>query len=897
MQEKKEKTIGTIPYDREELWEIIEEIPLSTKLLEQFSLDLDNIEEQISIIHQYSAGDSKDNVTQAVIRIRQVAESLYTHSRKYDPILAYSLRKVILQWIEPIEAALAQQVIMAQKTKRLYAEQSYIERNRVPHEQLTKHLNQIARLFKELGKANPSCCYIVYAPPSDSNKSQEFWIEPFLSVLCDHLQEAGIHPIMDIKHLKLGERLELFMNQYRDGSPIVLIGTESLNYYHKSLGYTSTQTALAIVRRQFESNPHLIYPLLISGCAETAFPNVFHFDSSLAHGIEGYLTTLRHLVDWLLQNRIAHKKEQYEQLWEKFCDNQQQLPEYLIDDEIALGYHKLVLEHLSKDIIFQIKKAQDKPYNDEVFDKIITVLKENAGPIEAVFDETGKQFQRPNRDPNFIKRPALANELSRHFKQKDQTMLVLASLRGMGKTTLAADYYLNPRQPYPFRAWFKVGNNSESLESQYIRLALEHGVSLPASGSQEQKVHFVKDWLEQQENCLLIYDDVAEPELLEPFLPEVKSQQIIITTTNQSDWFHDKRFCLLEVPSMEEQEALALVYKITGFSTESENAVKQLAQTVQYIPLVLAQTSAYMARSHCNVSDYLDTYRKYQAILLTEIGALSPRHAPIWLTFDNEFEALKHACPEAWLLLKQVSWLASELIPEEVLKTMLGCSDSRWPVVKEEIMRYSFMQHHSTGLRMTALLQDILRSRQSQEESKEILETLCTLFKNQCATHSSEGPLISHLNQLKQHAPSLFPKQTTLTPPNPRHQNPLFNLTLFSQGSTQLLAPKQTPAKAPEEELYYLCWSAEDMHRIKQLLAIPGININKQFFLGNTCLITAAEEGHKELVHLLLQNGADKSIEDFTGETAADAASSPEIKELINAWEDSTNSPIASLNL
>lgn len=785
---------------------------------------------------------------------------------------------------------------LEQRTKRLYAEQSFIQRNNPLHKQLTQHLSRIARLFEEPGKPNPFC-YIVYAPPSGPNESQEFWVEPFLSVLYKHLQAAGIYPIMDIKDLEPGKYLDNFMKQYGDGNPIILIGTESLSYCHKSLNFSSTETALAIVRRQFEDEPHLIYPLLISGRVETTFSKMFDFGSPIANGYEGYITALKQLLDWLFKKHIVHNKEPYEQLWETFCKNQQQLPEHLIHDEIALGYHKSYLEHLNKDPRFQAKKAQDKPqYNAELLSKISNLYKESTNPMEAVYDCSGKEFQRPNRNPDFIKRPALTNELSRHFKQKDQTMLVLAGLRGMGKTTVASDYYLNPHQSYQLRAWFKVGNNSESLESQYINLALENGVSLPNGWSQEQKVHFVKEWLEKQENCLLIYDDVIDPKLLEPLLPRVKSHQIIITTPNQLDWLQDKRFCFLAVPAMEEQEAIALVYKITGFSTASEEAIKQLAKIVQCIPLVLAQAGAYMAENSSHVSSYLSLYRKHQAILLTKMLERSPKHTPVWVTFDSEFEAVKRACPEAWLLLKQVSWLASEPIPKDVLKTMLGCSDSRWLAVKEQIMRYSFMQINRDGLRMTSLLQDILRSRQSKEESAEILETLCALFKNRCASNPSEEPLACHLKQLKQHAHSLFPQQTIFIPqitPNPMPpQKNLFNLTLFSQQSTgQSSALKPSPAKAPEEELFELCWGSQDMNRIKQLLAIPGININKPFFLGDTCLIRSARKGHKELVLLLLQNGADKSIVEFNGETAAGAASSLEIKELINAWDYSIELP------
>lgn len=91
---------------------------------------------------------------------------------------------------------------------------------------------------------------------------------------------------------------------------------------------------------------------------------------------------------------------------------------------------------------------------------------------------------------------------------------------------------------------------------------------------------------------------------------------------------------------------------------------------------------------------------------------------------------------------------------------------------------------------------------------------------------------------------------------------------------------KEEAASAVEELLYELCWYEGKLEKIKELLTLPNIDLNKPFFLGETCLHRAARKGHLQIVRLLLEHGA-KNILDKTNITPAEAASSKEIKELI----------------
>lgn len=91
---------------------------------------------------------------------------------------------------------------------------------------------------------------------------------------------------------------------------------------------------------------------------------------------------------------------------------------------------------------------------------------------------------------------------------------------------------------------------------------------------------------------------------------------------------------------------------------------------------------------------------------------------------------------------------------------------------------------------------------------------------------------------------------------------------------------------SPEKVLYDLCWDDYNEKAMNKLLSNKSININKQFTLGDTCLMRAARKGYTNKVSILLENGADRDLVDNLGNTAAYYASSKEIKELIDNYSN-----------
>ena len=97
--------------------------------------------------------------------------------------------------------------------------------------------------------------------------------------------------------------------------------------------------------------------------------------------------------------------------------------------------------------------------------------------------------------------------------------------------------------------------------------------------SDKQKIIRVKDWMEQQEKILLLYDNVTDMETLEEYLPN--KGHIIITSRNY------KIPGAIEVDVMTEQEAMKLLDNllpdVAKKSKDYQSELKRLAKELDFL--------------------------------------------------------------------------------------------------------------------------------------------------------------------------------------------------------------------------------------------------------------------------------------------------------------------------
>lgn len=369
-----------ILYDHRALLDVMNEIPMSPQVKEKATQYLKSIEQNVNDINRYLTQEHVEHFYQpmkeSTLNIHNIASALYELTKPYHLTLSNALKKLILQSItlfeislnKKLEMPVADKESLILKSKRFYAEQSYIARQKELQKRLMGHLNQIKQLLAETGNPAPRC-YISYAWPSKENFEQEYWVQPFLSTLYSHLTTAGIRVLLDVRDNKPGDSIYKFMEQYHDGNYIILIGTESLLQKHYSAGTPAVQTELSIITRRFEQDQKQfgysrVYPLLISGTLHTSFPEIYDKYRTVrdAREMGGYLHMLQGLIDWIYEQRIIKTEPAYTNLWRAFNNTFQGLPKdadvSMINQELSLGYHRQSLASLKQDL--QLQDTQKK---------------------------------------------------------------------------------------------------------------------------------------------------------------------------------------------------------------------------------------------------------------------------------------------------------------------------------------------------------------------------------------------------------------------------------------------------------------------------------------------------------------------------------------------------------
>ncbi|MBA2649661.1 MAG: hypothetical protein H0U75_08745 [Legionella sp.] len=623
------------------------------------------------------------------------------------------------------------------QSKFLRAGQSHLVRQRGFNSSFIEHLQDLAFMqqneSKKTGKAIPSC-HLIYSPPSDDNQEEEYWIEPFLQIFAEHLRAVGIPVIIN----SIEEYADQFADTYQ-GCAIIFFGSKSLTDPRRVPNYSLNLMSFLVDFAKHHNQ--LIFPLLLNGTKEISFPQEFNFTQGIPNYHADYISTVKFVLDWLLRDQLSGVQE-YDYLWQSFKEMSPEAflepgPE-AIEIENALGFHK-----------------KDRPTLTRGYHKDFSHLTKIVPKIPRSSDLLGTTFQSPQPDHYLVERTSLLNKMTHHFNKKNGEILVLRAMHGMGKTSLAKYYFLKKDQAYTLRAWFNLGKTrDESLEQQYYKLAKENELMLSETLSREEKIRFIKNWLEQQPNSLLVYDNVSDITALDGFLPEMGTeQQIIISTCNKLKWSHKRQFSNLYLPLMDETDALNLIYRITEFSPASENDNKRVISTLHALPLALIQAAFYMQLKGLSAHTYLQRFNRDKRVFLNYIpqDSTCSKLLPVWQVFDADLEALKKECPEALMLLMQISLLARDSLSEMLLTQLLIWPPQNlkdvWPNVKQAIMRYSFLERTHTGFIMHPLLQDILCSRQEEPTKKETLTKIQIILKTM--DPQSDTTLTSHLQHIE----------------------------------------------------------------------------------------------------------------------------------------------------
>jgi tetratricopeptide (TPR) repeat protein len=329
-------------------------------------------------------------------------------------------------------------------------------------------------------------------------------------------------------------------------------------------------------------------------------------------------------------------------------------------------------------------------------------------------------FHAPVRNARFTGRTEHLQRLRRELQAEGRAVVLPVALQGMGgigKTQLALEYVHRFRSAYDLVWWI------EADQPQFIGTALtDLGVELklPSEGTAVEGARSTLEVLRRgtlTRRWLLVFDNADDLAHVQHFLPQGGGGHLLITSRNP-DWTEGAN--PIQVDVFQREESVAHLRGRAGAITSEEAG--QVAQALGDLPIAVAAAGAWLAETGTPVTEYLHAIERPSA------GTRSVQ-ATWEATWDLSLQRLQEQSPGAYRLLQICSVLASEtaldLLYSDQLTTALipfepsvAVRDMRGALV-QQINRLALLQldTHAGQVRVHRLLQDVVRSRMTDEEA------------------------------------------------------------------------------------------------------------------------------------------------------------------------------------
>ncbi len=374
----------------------------------------------------------------------------------------------------------------------------------------------------------------------------------------------------------------------------------------------------------------------------------------------------------------------------------------------------------------------------------------------------------PLRNPKFTGRDNILTKIDQvlHSTESPSQVIAITGLGGTGKTQIALEFAYRKLANFDVVWWLRA-EHLEVLSSDYAQLASELHLPESTEKKQEHIVKAVRNWLGQNSDWLLVFDNVVNPKDLADFLPHSQSGEVIITSQYR-DW--DTICRSIELSTWTREESIKFLTSRTG--TSDSPTADELADQLGDLPLALEQAAAYIKASRIPIKDYLDLFATRRNQLWKQ--EKSPSHyekgsleASLNLTIDKLRE--KEATSPAIAILNFCALLAPEKIPRSLLQEV----GKYLPEEKAEIFldalnlnsgieklnNYSLVEFEIDYISIHRLVQTVVSDKffESQEEKNLWLKALIKAIGNVFPGDGLENPAIwPECMKLLPHAQHVF---------------------------------------------------------------------------------------------------------------------------------------------
>jgi tetratricopeptide (TPR) repeat protein len=253
----------------------------------------------------------------------------------------------------------------------------------------------------------------------------------------------------------------------------------------------------------------------------------------------------------------------------------------------------------------------------------------------------------------------------------------ITGMRGVGKTQLAAAFARQCRdEGWRLVAWVNAEDTPAVLSGLAVvadRLGIDRsGKTLEVIGGE------VRNRLEADgDRCLIVFDNVADFDVVRPYVPALGAPQVVLTTTEASVAGSGRP---VQVGVFSDDEALAFLAERTGRTGPGDrDGARELAAELGCLPLALAEAAAVISAQRLTYPRYLARLRAHSAGAYLRAAKGDPYPRGVAEAILLSVEAVTASDPAGLCadLLGIVSLLSAEGVSREILYR--GESAGVWP--------------------------------------------------------------------------------------------------------------------------------------------------------------------------------------------------------------------------
>ncbi|MFF3559906.1 FxSxx-COOH system tetratricopeptide repeat protein [Streptomyces sp. NPDC002574] len=373
-------------------------------------------------------------------------------------------------------------------------------------------------------------------------------------------------------------------------------------------------------------------------------------------------------------------------------------------------------------------------------DPVVTAAAEGDVNAPRYPDDPPEIRRIPRRNERFTGRDKILEDLHDRLTAggNEGARCALHGISGVGKSQIAQEYSHRFGNAYDVVYWVSANYRGTARE-QLAQLAEHLGLSVGQEiGDRIRAVQEALRTGRPHERWLLVFDGADFMDQIEDLIPEGRGHVLLTTLTR--DWSAAGRAEEIEVPPFLREESAAYALRRAPRLTPGE--ADDLADAVEDLPLLLAQTAAWLDTNPMPVREYVALIRRGEP---DQVGIGIGENYPMSFqtSWSITLNTLRERAPGAAELLKLLAFFSPDAIPVRLIQSArapdlpehlaaLAADPIGWPTALRRLSEATAVRLDqetvADTVQMHRLYHGFLRNDLSEDEGVALSATACRIL-------------------------------------------------------------------------------------------------------------------------------------------------------------------------